>query len=69
MAKLDQLTPPMMGRTTGFHPDKARGHLGEEDKNILAPERLGNDHASRSVNTVNVKNMLGQIKANGRDRR
>jgi hypothetical protein len=43
--------------------------LGEEDQDILAPERLGNDRASTSVNTVNVKNMLGQIKANGRDRR
>jgi hypothetical protein len=59
----------MMGRTTGFHSDKARGHLGEEDQDILAPEHLGNDRGSRSVNTVNVKNMLGQITANGRDRR
>jgi DNA modification methylase len=69
MAKLEQLARPMMGRTTGFQPDNRRGQLGEEDKNILAPERLGNDRAPTSVNAVNVKNMLSQIKANGRDRR
>jgi hypothetical protein len=32
-------------------------------------QAFGDDHAPRSVNAMNLKNMLGQIKANGRDRR
>ena len=69
MAKLDQLACPMVGRTAGFHTDKTLGQLGEEGQYVLAPECLGDDHASRSVNAMNLKNMLGQIEANGRDRR
>jgi hypothetical protein len=69
MVKPDQLACPMMGRTAGFHTDKTLGQLGEEGQYVLAPERLGDDHAPRSVNAMNLKNMLGQIEANGRDRR
>jgi hypothetical protein len=59
----------MVGRTAGFHTDKTLGQLGEERQHVLAPERLGDDHAPRSVNAMNLKNMLGQIDTNGRDRR
>jgi hypothetical protein len=59
----------MMGRTAGFHTDETLGQLGEEGQHVLAPERLGDNHAPRSVNAMNLKNMLGQIKANSRDRR
>jgi hypothetical protein len=69
MAKLDQLARPMVGRTAGFHTDKTLGQLGEEGHYVLAPECLGDDHPPRSVNAMNLKNMLGQIEANGRDRR
>src|ERR1700730_206372 len=69
MAKLDQLARPMMGRTAGFHTDETLGQLREEGQYVLAPERLGDDHAPRSVNAMNLKNMLGQIEADGRDRR
>jgi len=69
MAKLDQLARPMMGRTAGFHTDKTLGQLGEEGQHVLAAERRGDDHPPRSVNAMNLKNMLGQIEANGRDRR
>jgi hypothetical protein len=56
-------------RAAGFHTDKTLGQLREEAQHILAPERLGDDHAPRSVNAMNLKNMLGQIEANSRDRR
>jgi hypothetical protein len=58
-----------MGRTAGFHPDKTLRQLGEEGQHVLAPQRLGNDHPPRSVNAMNLKNMLGQIEAKSRDRR
>jgi len=41
-------------------------HLRAES-HVLAPESLGDDHAPRSVNAMNLKNMLGQIEANRRD--
>src|ERR1700732_1905938 len=42
---------------------------GGTRQHVLAPERLGDDHAPSSVNAMNLKNMLGQIEANGRDGR
>ena len=51
----------MMGRTAGFHTDKTLGQLGEEGQHVLAAERRGDDHPPRSVNAMNLKNMLGQI--------
>jgi hypothetical protein len=64
-----RIARPMMGRTAGFHPDKTLRQLGEEGQHVLAPERLGDDHPPRSVNAMNLKNMLGQIEAKSRDRR
>ena len=64
MAELDQLARPMMGRTAGFHTDKTLGQLREEGQHVLAPKRLGDDHAAKGVDRMNLKNMLGQVEAN-----
>ena len=69
MAELDQLARPMMGRTAGFHTDKTLGQLREEGQHVLAPKRLGDDHPAKGADRMNLKDMLGQIEANGRDRR
>ena len=69
MAELDQLARPMMGRAAGLKANKASGQLREEGQHVLAPECLGDDYAPRGVNAMNLEDMLGQIKANGRDRR
>ena len=69
MAELNQLARPMMGQTAGFHTDKTLGQLRKEDQHVLAPKRLGDDHAAKGVDRMNLKNMLGQIEANSRDRR
>jgi hypothetical protein len=58
-----------MGRATGFNTDKTLGHLGEEGQHIPAPQRPGHNHAACRVDTMNRKDVLGQIKADGRDRR
>ena len=55
--------------TAQFCFDKTLGQSGEEGQHVLAAERLGDDHPPRSVNAMNLKNMLGQIEANSRDRR
>ena len=67
MPEFDQFARPMIGRTAGLKADKAFGQLREEAQQVLAPERLDDDHASKSVNAMKLKNMLGQIKADGRD--
>jgi len=53
----------MMGRTAGFHPDKTLGQLGEEGQYVLAPERLGDDHAPRSINAMNLARSRPTVRA------
>ena len=69
MAKLDQLARPMMRRPAGLKPDKARRQRSEKLQQLVAPDRLGDHNAPRSINAVNLKDVLGQIEPNGRDRR
>jgi hypothetical protein len=40
MAKLDQLTRPIMGRAAGLKSNKAFGQLGEEGQHVFAPQRV-----------------------------
>jgi hypothetical protein len=54
-----------MGGATGFNTDKTLGHLGEEGQHIPAPQRPGHNHAACRVDTMNLKDVLGQIKADG----
>jgi hypothetical protein len=69
MAKLDQLARPVMRRRAGFEPDKTWGQRSEKLQELVAPDRLGDRNAPQSINAVNLKNLLGQIEPNGRDRR
>jgi hypothetical protein len=44
-------------------PIRHGGKLGEERQHLGAPQRLADDDCARSINGVNLKNMLGQIQA------
>lgn len=75
MAERHQLPAPMMRRPTSLKPDKAWRQLAKERQHLRAPERPGEDNPARSINAVNLKNMVdlrspsaGQIEANGGDR-
>src|ERR1700686_5690725 len=69
MAKLDQPAPPMMRRPRSLEPHPTRRQRSEELQQLIAPDRLGDHNAPRSINAMNLKNVLGQIEPNGGDRR
>lgn len=69
MPQRHQLAPPVMRRTARLHPDKAGRQRGEEGQNIAATECPGNDKLAARIDRVNLKNVLGQIKASVGDNR
>jgi len=69
MAKLDQLARPMMRRSAGLEPHKAGGQRSKKLQQLVAPHRFGDHNTPRSINAVNLKDVLGQIEPNRRDRR
>jgi hypothetical protein len=69
MAKLDQLARPMMRRPAGLEPHQARRQQSEKLQQLVAPDRLGDHNAPRSINAMNLKDVLGQIEPYGRGRR
>src|SRR5262249_41538063 len=58
----------MMRRSTGFDADEARGQLLKEWQNVSALELTTNDYITGSINSVDLKNRLGDIETNCRDR-
>ena len=68
MAKLDQLARPMMRRPASLKPDKARGQRSEKLQQVFTPDRFGDYDAPRRINAMDLKDVLGQIEPNGRDR-
>ena len=69
MAKLDQLARPMMRRPAGLEPHQARRQRSKKLQQLVAPDRLGDHNAPRSINAMNLKHVLGQIEPDGRDGR
>jgi hypothetical protein len=61
MAKLDQLARPMMRRPGGIEPDNTGGQRSKKLQQLVAPHRLGDHNTPRSINAVNLKDVLGQI--------
>jgi hypothetical protein len=68
MAKLDQLARPVMRRPAGLEPHQATWQRSEKLQQLVAPDRFGDHNAPRSINAMDLKNVLGQIEPNGRDR-
>jgi hypothetical protein len=68
MAELDEFARPMMRGPAGLEPDQATRQRSEELQQLVAPDRLGDHNAPRRVNAVHLKDVLGQIEPNGRDR-
>jgi hypothetical protein len=61
MAKLDQLARPMMRRPRSLEPHPTRRQRSEKLQQLIAPDRLGDHNAPRSINAMDLKNVLGQI--------
>src|SRR5215831_14941978 len=58
----------MMRRSAGFDADEARRQLLEERHNVAALELTTNDYITCRVNSVDLKNRLGDIKTDCCDR-
>ena len=61
--ELDELAGPVMRGAACLHADQARMQLGEERQYLLPAQRLADHSRARRINTVNLKNGLGQIQA------
>src|ERR1700756_252169 len=58
----------MMRRSAGFDADEARRQPLKEWQNVPALELTANDYITRRVNSVDLKNRLGDIETDCRDR-
>src|SRR2546430_6583047 len=63
-----ELARPMMRRSAGFDADEARRQPLKEWQNVPALELTANDYITCRVNSVDLKNRLGDIETNCRDR-
>ena len=63
MTKLDQLASPVMRSAACFNANKARLDLRKERQHLRSSQRLADDWFAQRINTVNLKNVLGQIEA------
>jgi hypothetical protein len=68
MPKLLELARPMMRRSAGFDADEARRQLLKKWQNVSALDLATNNYITRRVNAVDLKNRLGDIETDGRDR-
>ena len=68
MAKLDQLARPVMRRPEGFKPHQASWQRSDELQQLVAPDRFGDNNAPRSINAMDLKDVLGQVEPYGGDR-
>src|SRR5215471_8436868 len=58
----------MMRRSAGFNADEARRQLLKEWQNVPTLELTANDYITYRVNSVDLKNRLGNIETDCRDR-
>jgi hypothetical protein len=61
MAQLPQLTRPVVGTGTRFHPNQTGGKPSKEGPHVPARELLSYDHFVVVVYPVYLKNMFCQI--------
>jgi hypothetical protein len=59
----------MVRRTAGLEPNNGPRKGGEELQQLVAPHGFVDDDVPISVDAMNLKDVLGQIEPNGRDRR
>jgi hypothetical protein len=63
MTQLGQFARPVMRRPASLGTDQARWQLLEEPQHLRSSQRLANYNLSACADTVNLKNVLGQIQA------
>jgi hypothetical protein len=65
MTELGDFTRPVMSGTAGFHADQARRNLAKEVDDLLAPQLAGDGDLTRTIHSVHLEHVLGEINADG----
>src|SRR5512133_2307694 len=65
VAELGDLTPPVVGAATGLHGHRAGRQRGQERQKLAAAQLLAKDHRTRAVGPMKLKDVLGEIEADG----
>src|SRR3954464_2161701 len=65
MAELGDLAAPVVGAATGLHGHRAGRERGQEREELAAAQLLAKDHRARAVSPMELKDVLGEIEADG----
>src|SRR4051794_11717668 len=65
MAELGDLAAPVVGAATGLHGHRAGRQRCEERQKLAAAQLLAKDHRARAVSPMELKDVLGEIEADG----
>src|SRR3954470_3920109 len=65
---ISDLTPPVVGAATGLHGHRAGRQRCQERQKLAAAQLLAKDHRPRAVSPMELKDVLGEIEADGADR-
>src|SRR3954451_7231726 len=65
VAELGNLTPPVVGARTRLHGHRTGRERGQERQKLAAAQLLAKDHRARAVSPMELKDVLGEIEADG----
>src|SRR5215218_2522016 len=65
MTELGDLTAPIVSAATGLHGHRARRQCCQERQKLAAAQLLAKDHRARAVSPMKLKDVLGEIEADG----
>src|SRR3954462_5102974 len=65
MTKLGDLAAPIMRAATGLHGHRAGRQRCQERQKLAAAQLLAKDHRARTVSPMELKDVLGEIEADG----
>src|SRR4051812_17371627 len=65
MAELGDLTPPVVGARTRLHGHRTGRERGQEREELAAAQLLAKDHRARAVSPMELKDVFGEIEADG----
>src|SRR5829696_4020760 len=68
MTELGDLAPPVVGARAGLHGYRAGRQRCQERQKLAAAQLLAKDHRARAVSPMELKDVLGEIEADGAHR-
>src|SRR3954464_4349393 len=65
MTELGDLTPPVVGARTRLQGHRTGRQRGQEREELAPAQLLAKDHSARAVGPMKLKDVLGEIEADG----